>query len=160
MQTDRIYVFDGDKNGNRRLAKGVKSYDLDTYVAGVREGFSPELYDCVTIKCRRNQYDYSYPTVVAFVATDLPQARQDFLHYCKVLGHGPEDVTFVTFGPDGHLVSTHRTIEGALDRVTRDNQRLLEQQKSLAESRGESVTEDFQLAEARKNVADFFPLED
>lgn len=130
MYTDRIYVFDGDKKGNRRLARGIKSFDLDSYLAGVREGYSADLYDCVTIECRRSEYDYSFQTVVAFVATDTPQARNDFLRYCQLLGFGPKDVTFVTQNQYG-LVSVHRTLEGAVARAERDG-----------------------------NDADFYPLED
>jgi hypothetical protein len=119
MKLDRIYVFDGDKKGNRRLGKGIRRYDLDSYLAGVREGFGPDLYDQVTVECKRDEYSWDYPVVIAFVATDVPQARADFLHFCKILGHGPTDVTFVTQNQYG-LVSTHKTLAGAIARAERD----------------------------------------
>jgi len=117
MRSERIYVFDGQRTGNRRVGAKVASYNLKSFLKGFQEGLGTDMYDKVKVECRKSSYDYDYPTVTAFVAVDSPRARRDFLHFCKILGHEPQGVAFVTTTLEAVLCSVHQTLEGAIERT-------------------------------------------
>jgi hypothetical protein len=105
-------VFIVDAKGIRNAGLGVKSYDLDAVLLGVKAALPGSLEIDIPLYDVNASYCYDKPLVKCFVG-DSFSANRNMMAVCRILGKSPIDFVFAVTGDSGTL-HTYRSLDSAL----------------------------------------------